>query len=282
MAPSGLDLRRAPWLRRVLLIGIAGAALVIVGLSSLGLLPSPGSRAVDDRLPAAQGAGETGAAARPQSPADGAGPAVASAAGTSPVGGSDLPVAMSGVWRYPDRTGFVLGTAGPLVRYRVAVEQGLTVAVADFTGLVDSTLADPRSWIAGGDVRLQRVPVKAAYDFTIYLATPATADELCLQGGVDIRINGVAYTSCRTGNNVVINSARYLNGVPDYGAALVDYRRYVINHEVGHRLGHGHVLCPGAGQSAPVMQQQTLGLQGCVANSWPYVNGRRYSGPPTT
>jgi hypothetical protein len=158
------------------------------------------------------------------------------------------------------------------------VETNIAIEAADFAAKAEQALGDARSWIAGGQYRLQRVPGNAAAEFTIYLATHQTSTRMCAAGGLD----SGGYTSCRTPGHVIINLDRWYRSVPDYANAhtpLDTYRLYVINHETGHQLGHGHELCPGKGRPAPVMEQQTLGLHGCTANPWPYLDGKRYAGP---
>jgi hypothetical protein len=157
---------------------------------------------------------------------------------------------------------------GPLRRFVVEVEDGIGVDGAAFAKAVRGTLADPRSWGNGGRLSFQQVDAAAAaagqYDFRVALVSPGNMDRFC----PGLRTNG--YTSCRVGERAVINLARWSTAVPDYQGDIATYRHYVVNHEVGHALGNGHQPCPGPGAVAPVMQQQTLGLQGCVKNAWPY------------
>ncbi|WP_433535817.1 DUF3152 domain-containing protein [Micromonospora sp. CA-249363] len=187
---------------------------------------------------------------------------------------SDYPSVGAGRFTAADSETAVHGEDGPLRRYRVVVERDSGQDADTFAARVDEVLADPRSWIASGDLRVQRVADARAADFTIYLATPVTSERMCAEGGLTTE----RYTSCRLPGRVIINLARWQEAVPDYGAPLETYRTYVINHEVGHEFGAEHEACPGPGEPAPVMQQQTYGLQGCVANAWPYLDGRRYAG----
>ncbi|GHJ06168.1 lipoprotein [Micromonospora humidisoli] len=232
-------------------------------------------------LPAAGRPAATPAPARSAGPPSVAGTAAVADPPGRPVGsdGGAGPAPVSypadGANRWQVAAGEPATPRGPgrLLRYRVAVERDIRgLPVAQFAAEVSATLTAPQGWTTGGTLRLWRVGPGGPADFTVHLATPGTRDELC--GGT-----ADGYTSCRNGDRVVINVARWVKGVPGYGADLATYRRYVVNHEVGHRLGHGHERCPGRGRPAPVMQQQTLGLHGCTANASPYRAGRRYSGP---
>lgn len=145
--------------------------------------------------------------------------------------------------------------------YRVEVEQGLPFAGAEFAAAVDATLADPRSWAARGHV-FQRLDTEGT-DFRLILASPALTDQLCAP------LNTRGEVSCRNGDLVVLNALRWAEGIADYAGDLASYREYMVNHEVGHRIGRGHVQCTGSGDPAPVMMQQTYGLDGCLPNPWP-------------
>ncbi|TYP89926.1 DUF3152 domain-containing protein [Blastococcus xanthinilyticus] len=162
-----------------------------------------------------------------------------------------------------DSTSDVLGS-GPLQRFAVEVEDGIGVDGAAFADAVTATLGDPRSWGSGGRMSFQRVGAGAEYDFKVSLVSPGSMETYCPGVGTG------GYTSCRYGERAVINLARWATAVPHYDGDIATYRQYVVNHEVGHALGNGHVGCPGPGQPAPVMVQQTLGLDGCVKNAWPY------------
>ena len=242
--------------------GLVAVAVLGAGLATVGFGEASGHEAPP--------IGAT-APTSPTSPAsvESAGPEVARSSGApSPA----YPQNGSGKWTVAAGSTPVVGHGGSLLRFQVAVERDIGGLDVDrFAADVFATLSDERSWIGTGNVRFQRVGPGETPNFTLYLATPATRDVLC-QSSYD------RYTSCRRDNKVVLNVARWLTGVPNYGADLDVYRQYMVNHEVGHRVGNGHELCPGPGRPAPVMQQQTLGMHGCVANPWVMVDGKRYSG----
>jgi len=152
---------------------------------------------------------------------------------------------------------------GPVRSVRVEVEHGLPVDGSRFAAFALAALNDPRSWGRGGAVTFARTDGRDA-DMVLLLASPRTTDELCHP--LDTR--GVA--SCAVGGRAILTFHRWVKATPEYAGDPTAYRRYLVNHEIGHLLGHRHVRCPGRGRPAPVMQQQTYGLKGCRPNSWPH------------
>lgn len=151
---------------------------------------------------------------------------------------------------------------GAVRTVRIEVEGGLPVDAAVFADFVLTTLNDSRGWGSGGQLSFARTDGPA--EIQVVLASPETSAQLCRP------LVTYGKLSCRRGEQAIITHFRWVNGSQHYGGDITGYRQYVLNHEVGHVLGHGHVSCPGAGQVAPVMLQQTLGLQGCTPNPWPF------------
>ncbi|MDX6278956.1 MAG: hypothetical protein QOH03_27 [Kribbellaceae bacterium] len=268
---------------RIAALGIVGAVAVV---ALLQLPASPFSRQDQPERPVAQTSthskkaaspkstptgkqveapAESGTPEVPVSPQSNAAPGQGDPGVTYPVRGTDDFTILPG-------DPATIGRAGKLFTFQIAIEGGIKgVDHAAFASFVRETYGAPEGWASAGKYRFRQVGPGQPADFQLMLVTPATRDMYC-GGGFD------QYTSCRIGERVVLNVARWARGVPNYGASLTTYRQYMVNHETGHRLGNAHELCPGAGQPAPVMQQQTLGLHGCTAYPWPYRNGQRYEG----
>lgn len=151
------------------------------------------------------------------------------------------------------------------VTYTVQTRGTITADLDEFKSQVAETLTSPLGWSRLG-VRFTQVD--SGGQFTVWLSQDSQMTTFSATGCDTI-------VSCTVGDNAIINQTRWLNGSDSWNAAggsLRDYRNMVVNHEVGHWLGHGHEFCSGAGQLAPVMQQQTIDMQGCKPNPWPLAN----------
>jgi hypothetical protein len=146
--------------------------------------------------------------------------------------------------------------------YNVQSKGAIVSDLSEFERQISETLADARGWVRAGVSFSQ---VAGGGNFTLVLSEASQVLSFA---------PGACSTeySCRVGSNVIINQDRWSGATSSWnsaGGTLRDYRHMVINHEVGHWLGHDHLTCGGAGQPAPLMQQQSIDLQGCTFNAWP-------------
>ena len=166
----------------------------------------------------------------------------------------------------PPEDAALSGTSTPAAASTIRVAYRIDDRVRDrssqgLAAFVSEVLTDRRSWTQAGFEFFEE-PTAA---FSIVLAEPAEVDRLCLP----LRTGGKV--SCQNGPVVAINAERWRKAIPEWTAPVADYRRYVVNHEVGHLVGMRHPApqCPVAKQPASVMDQQTKGLAGCQPNWWP-------------
>lgn len=151
--------------------------------------------------------------------------------------------------------------ASRVVTYTVSSKGAIGSNLAEFAAQANQTLNDPRGWARLG-VSFQQV--RSGGDFDLILSEAALLPTF--SSGCD------SDWSCRAGRSVIINDDRWRGATTAWnnaGGGIRDYRHMVVNHEVGHWLGHDHEYCGAAGGAAPVMQQQSMSLQGCTFNPWP-------------
>ena len=151
---------------------------------------------------------------------------------------------------------------GPLRRYAVQIEDGIRVDRRRVADTIASILGDRRGWGGTGRLSFQRVS-SGPVSFRVVLANPSTVNRMCAP-----LITGGIY-SCGMYGRAVLNLMRWRHGAPAFHGNMTMYRRYLVNHEVGHLLGHSHRPCHASGARAPVMMQQTKGVGSCHANGWP-------------
>ncbi|WEV69202.1 DUF3152 domain-containing protein [Bifidobacterium sp. ESL0775] len=135
----------------------------------------------------------------------------------------------------------------------------------EFENIIFRTLNDPRGWPRAGATFAYSAD-SSHCDFVIYLSQPSLM--------TTFSGNCSDEYSCRVGNNVIINEDRWNGATPQMlgvGMSIDRYRIMVINHEVGHRLGHidNDPSCPAPNAPAPLMQEQSMSLRGCKPNEWP-------------
>ncbi|MCY7366198.1 MAG: DUF3152 domain-containing protein, partial [Frankiaceae bacterium] len=147
-----------------------------------------------------------------------------------------------------------------VIHYTTGTLGEVTADLSGFRDVVAAALEDDRGWDLGGALEFTEVP--SAGQMRVWLADPAA---------IAAASPGCSATfSCRVGDDVYINEVRWETGTTTWASRpLVEYRHYVVNHEVGHWLGLGHKGCTGSGLPAPVMQQQSIRLDGCAPNVWP-------------
>lgn len=262
--------------RRGRLLRFAAVLLVVLVVVTAGVLGLRRLTATGAPRAAAPVAAETSGsdvAAEPTAPLQ---PVVESASAPPPSSGdepADQQIVESGTvgdgtWTIarPAAGAAPVTGSGTVRTYALRVENGIGLDAEETAREVAAVLADDRGWQGLEDVVFQQVADPEQAEFTISVASPPTVDALCLPARTEGR------WSCRIGPDVALNSDRWVHRTPTL-PDTAEYRAYMVNHEVGHFLGHGHARCGGEGLAAPVMLQQSIDLDGCRPNAWPAHDG---------
>jgi hypothetical protein len=146
------------------------------------------------------------------------------------------------------------------VRYRTSVDPDVDYDPQQFKREIAIYLADPDGWAR----KVEFIYASSGPAKLIRLSKPSTLkQEGCKDDSLSCAILG--------GDMIWLNADRWLHGSAASKLPLIEYRQYMVSHEMGHSLGYDHVKCPGSGP-APIMLQQTLGIGNCTPNTKVFIS----------
>lgn len=130
-------------------------------------------------------------------------------------------------------------------------------------GFILRVLDDPRAW---GE-RFMLVPSHAAHDIAVHKLPNAKIKAIFADHP---NLWNLSVCDRRERPIRIYFSAENWGAIPQASGyrSMTGYRIYVVLHEFGHALGHGHAECPAPHAPAPVMMQQTLGTGLCFPDPW--------------
>lgn len=175
-------------------------------------------------------------------------------------------------------------TATHWVTVKITASAARADDLETFARRVRATLCDPRSWVKSGKVRYRFKPTGK---LRVGLWTADEAEERCMDL-IGLSVGRKYSCADSTQREVVINGRPWdqMSAGWPRSAGRLAYRQMLVNHEVGHALRQRHRDCGGNGQLAPVMMQQSKGMNlngyTCEPNPWPRPREWRTLSPPDT
>lgn len=159
------------------------------------------------------------------------------------------------LWKCVDKS-FSVFIIMKVVRYSIVIDPDVRFSKKEFARDIAIYLSDPNGWESKG---YQFEEVSANPDVIIHMTSPAGLEKVGCESNLSCAELG--------GKHLRVNSLRWTSGAEPSKLDLLNYRQYLVSHEMGHILGHDHTTCPGPGRPAPIMMQQTKGIGKCRPNT---------------
>lgn len=147
--------------------------------------------------------------------------------------------------------------------YDIKIPPNLNLRESLIINKIIDTLNHPRGWVKFG-YHFYYTPNKIT-DFIITIVPNKIIKKICKFDGL----------SCadRSTNIIYLNLENWKKGSKKSKLSLDQYRCYQILHECGHIIGKDHLKTQDfkSGTKAPIMIQQTLGIDNLKPNCYPTI-----------